>query len=47
MVTPRPDISGGWPVISMPAAATLAVMVETYAVFALLVSFLMVNAIKL
>lgn len=35
----RPEMSG--------KAITMTVMVETYAVFALLVSFLMVNAIKL
>ena len=39
MTGQRPEMSG--------KGVTMAVMVETYAVFALLVSFLMVNAIKL
>ena len=39
MTGQRPEMSG--------RGVTMAVMVETYAVFALLVSFLMVNAIKL
>lgn len=39
MVGQRPDMSG--------KAITMTVMVETYAVLALLASFLMVNAIKL
>jgi V/A-type H+-transporting ATPase subunit K len=39
MVGQHPDMSG--------KAITMTVMVETYAVLALLASFLMVNAIKL